>query len=373
MKANLYLIVIGLLCAAFLFSATAGAVDPIDARIDSLSRPSGHPGQTIRLRGSFSPQKVPNQGTKNIYLFTDSQSVGSLIVQSWSQSRIAAKIPYGIKKGRYDMKVCGGSLNNCSNSVDFIVRGASAPDLRFTAQDLVVGFKKQKVACGKRVTLTPREVRWLPDGRVDFDIQYAYEEYNDVFAKGFKNTISFNKHNYAGKTPVQLAVQANQQIPGKGQKTITTHATIAEPEWGMLIIELNKDQLQKEIEGFSNRCAVALYFKGFKQDLAVTDIKLKTKNPKRNQKLTFDITVKNIGKEVTAKSIAGIRIGGGGDMTEFSVPQLGPGKQYTRRVTLPGLSKAQKYRITVIADYKNRIREINDGNNERYKTFTVKK
>jgi hypothetical protein len=294
---------------------------------------------------------------------------------------VSAKIPFGIKKGRYDMKICDG-LNACSNSVGFIVRGASAPDLRFSTQDIevgfrqpkiVVGFRKQKIACGKRVTLTPREVRWLPDGRIDIDISYTYEEYNDVFAKGFKNTISFNKHNYAGRTPVQLVAYTNQQIPGKGKKTVTTHATIDSPEWGLLIIELNKDELQKEIGSWTNRCSVTLYFKGFGQDLAVTNIKLKTKNPKRNQNLTFDITVKNIGKEVADKSVAGIRIGGGGNMTEFSVPQLDPGKQFTRRVILPGLSKAQKYRITVIADYKNRIREINDGNNERYKTFTIKK
>ena len=60
-------------------------------------------------------------------------------------------------------------------------------------------------------------------------------------------------------------------------------------------------------------------------------------------------------------------------MIELQVPKLEPKKSFTRRITLPGLSLAQKYRITVTADYKNRIREVNERNNEKYKTFSVKK
>jgi subtilase family serine protease len=257
--------------------------------------------------------------------------------------------------------------------VGFIVRKASNPDLRFVSGGPVIGFQKRQVDCGDRITLTRQEVRWLPDGRIDFDISYRYEEFNDVFAKGFKNTISWNEHNYAGRTPKLLVEHTNQQIAGKGEKSVTTHAAIDRPEFGMLILELNKDQLLKEIDRFSNRCSVALYFKGFNQDLTVTDIKLKTKNPKVNQKLTFDITVKNGGKETAEASTAGIRLGGGGKVIEFPVPQLEPKKHFTRRIILPGLGIAQKYRITVTADYNNRIREVNEGNNEKYKTFKVKK
>lgn len=83
MRANLCLITIGLLCTAFLFSGTAGAVDPFHARIDSLNRPSGHPGKIIQLRGSFGKQSVPNRGLKQVHLFSGSQKVGSLHVESW--------------------------------------------------------------------------------------------------------------------------------------------------------------------------------------------------------------------------------------------------------------------------------------------------
>jgi len=270
------------------------------------------------------------------------------------------------------MRICDG-LNACSNSVGFIVRKASHPELRFVADGLVIGFQKRQLACGDRITLTNQEVRWLPDGRIDFDISYQYEEFNDVFAKGFKNTISWNERNYAGRTPQLLVAHTNQQIVGKGKKSVATHATIDKPEWGILIMELNKDQLLEETGRLSNKCSVGLYFKGFNQDLVVADIKLKTKKPKVNQMLTFDITVKNVGKEKAEASTAGIRLGGGSKVTEFPVPQLEPNKSFTRRITLPGLSKAQKYRITVTADYKNRIREMNEGQNEKFKTFTVKK
>ena len=293
-------------------------------------------------------------------------------IESWTLNRVQAKIPYGVKKGRYDMKICDG-LNACSNNIGFIVRKASNPDLCFSSNGPVIGFKKRRVACGDRITLIRQEVRWLPDGRIDFDISYQYEEFNDIFAKGFKNTISWNERNYAGRTPKLLAAHTNQQIVGKGKKSITTHVTIDRPEYGILILELNKDKLLNETDRISNNCSVALYFKGFNQDLIIADIRLKTKNPKVNQKLTFDITVKNIGKEKAEASTAGILLGGGGNVVKLPAPQLEPNKSFTRRITLPGFSIAQKYRITVTADYKNRIREVNEGNNKKHKTFTVKK
>lgn len=372
MKSFICLIFSSLLCCSFLYSGNAWAIEPFHARIDSLSQPSGPPDAVVELRGSFGERSVPNRGIKQVSLFSGDQRVGTLSVESWNPNSVQAKIPYGLKKGRYDMKICDG-LNACSNSVGFIVRKASNPDLRFVSGGPVIGFRKRQVACGDRITLTREEVRWLPDGRIDFDISYQYEEFNDVFAKGFKNTISWNEHNYAGRTPKLLVEQTNQQIVGKGKNSVTTHATIDKPEFGMLILELNKDQLLKEIDRFSNKCSVALYFKGFNQDLIIDDIKLKTKNPKVNQKLTFDITVKNVGKETAEASTAGIRLGGGSKMIELPVPQLESKKRFTRRIILPGLSIAQKYRITVTADYKNRIREVNEGNNEKYKTFEVKK
>lgn len=372
MKSFIGLIFSSLLCCLFFYSGNAWAIDPFHARIDSLSRPSGPPDAVVELRGSFGQRNVPNRGIKQVNLFSGDQRVGTLSIESWNLNSVQSKVPYGVKSGRYDMKICDG-LNACSNSVGFIVRKASHPDLRFVTGGPVIGFQKREVPCGDRITLNRDEVRWLPDGRVDFDISYQYEEFNDVFAKGFKNTISWNERNYAGRTPKLLVEHTNQQIVGKGKKSVTTHATIDKPEFGMLILELNKDQLLQETGQFSNKCSVALYFKGFNQDLTITDIKLKTKNPKVNQTLTFDITVKNVGKETAEESTAGIRLGGGSEVIELPVPQLEPKKSFTRRVTLPGLSIAQKYRITVTAGYKNRIREVNEGNNEKYKTFTVKK
>ena len=372
MKSLVCLILCGLLFSPLLHSEDAWAVDPFHARIDSLSRPSGPPDAIVELRGSFGQQTVPNRGTKIVVLFSGTEKVGYLSVQSWAPNSVQAKVPYGVKKGRYEIKICDG-LNACSNGVGFIVRKALHPELRFVPDGLAIGFQKRPVTCGDQIALTGPEVRWLPDGRVDFDIRYQYEEFNDVFARGFKNTISWNEHNYAGRTPQLLVEHTNQQIVGKGINTITTHATIERPEWGMLILELNKDQLIKESDRISNRCTAALYFKGFNQDLIVSDIKLKTKNPKVNQRLTFDITIKNVGKEKSEPSTAGIRYGGSSNIIELPVPALEPQKSFTRRMDLPGVNKAQKYRITVTADYKNRIREVNEGQNEKYKTFTVKK
>ncbi|MCK5163440.1 MAG: hypothetical protein KAQ72_06970, partial [Desulfobacula sp.] len=68
-------------------------------------------------------------------------------IESWTLNRVQAKIPYGVKKGRYDMKICDG-LNACSNNIGFIVRKASNPDLCFSSNGPVIGFKKRRVACG---------------------------------------------------------------------------------------------------------------------------------------------------------------------------------------------------------------------------------
>ena len=359
-----------LVCLLFLHSADARAVEPFHARIDSLNRPSGPPETMVELRGSFGQQKVPNRGHKLVLLFSGTERVGALEVESWTSNQVLAKVPYGVKKGRYEMKICDG-LNACSNGMGFVVRKASKPDLRFVSGGPAIGFQKRRVACGDRIVLTGPEVRWLPDGRVDFDIRYEYEEFNDVFARGFKNTISWNERNYAGRTPKLLVENTHQQIVGKDKKTIVTHATIDKPEFGMLILELNKDGLINETDHIHNKCSVALYFKGFNQDLIIKDIQLKTKKPKVNQQLTFDVTVKNVGKEKAEASTAGIRLGGGG-VVEFPVPELDPNKSFTRRMVLPGVAKAQKYRCTAMADYKNRIRETDEKKNEKYITFKVR-
>jgi hypothetical protein len=357
---------------SFLHFGNALAVEPFHSRIDSISRPSGPPDTVVELRGSFGQQKVPNRGLKVVQLFSGSQRVGSFSIVSWSPNNVQAKVPYGVPKGRYDMKICDG-LNACSNSVGFIVRKAPRPELKVSSEGMTIGFQKRKVACGDRITLTRPEVRWLPDGRVDFDITYRYEEYNDVYANGFKNTISWNERNYAGRTPVTLVEHTNQQIVGKDKKSVTTHATIGRPEYGILILELNKDELVKETGRWSNRCTAALYFSGFGQDLIVSNIKLKTKKPKVNKPITFDITVKNVGKEKAEASKTGIQFGGSSKIIEFPVPELEPQKSFTRRISLPGVGKAQKYRITVTADYQNRIREMDESKNRKYKTITVKK
>lgn len=372
MKSIKIWLICSILSVSLLYSGQAHAVDPFHARIDSLSRPSGPPDAVVELRGSFGQQIVPNRGRKIVYLFSGTQKVGSFEIVSWTPGSVQAKVPYGVRKGRYDLKICDG-LNACSNSVGFIVRKAPHPDLRVSDDGFAIGFQKRKVACGDRITLTNPEVRWLPDGRVDFDITYSYEEFNDVFATGYKNTISWNENNYAGRTPKVLVTHTNQQIVGKDKKSVTTHATIDRPAWGMLILELNKDQLIEETNRWSNRCSAALYFRGFNQDLVVSKIKLKNKKPKVNQTLTFDITIKNVGKERSEASTAGIVFGGSTKVTEFSVPELDPQKSFTRRVSLPGVSRAQKYRITVTADYNNRIREIDEGQNTKYTTITVKK
>jgi hypothetical protein len=43
------------------------------------------------------------------------------------------------------------------------------------------------------------------------------------------------------------------------------------------------------------------------------------------------------------------------------------------RITSEPFSRAQKYRITVIANHDHRIQEKKTDNNEKYKTFTVEK
>ncbi len=90
---------------AVLLSAAWGAV-PCGARLDSLSRDSAEPGETLELRGSWGPARgamVPQIGRGE---------PGRLDVLAWAPSSILVRVPRGLPPGKYKVGV------HCDPGVD---------------------------------------------------------------------------------------------------------------------------------------------------------------------------------------------------------------------------------------------------------------
>lgn len=96
------------------------------------------------------------------------------------------------------------------------------PQPNLTLNGVTIGFGKQKPTCGDHIALKPEEVRWLPDGRIDFDVVYGYKENNGVNAAGFENAMLWisDKEFCKGKKPRVVHSVQNIAVEGFGTKTV---------------------------------------------------------------------------------------------------------------------------------------------------------
>jgi len=104
-------------------------------------------------------------------------------------------------------------------------------------------------------------------------------------------------------------------------------------------------------------------------DLMVNKPYSEPKKPCTDDQINFRITVHNNGAVAAPASKAAIRIGGGTPVL-LDVPVINP-KEFKSVSLAKILPVAQKYRVVVYADYGNKIKEYDEGNNEKSNSFEV--
>jgi len=109
--------------------------------------------------------------------------------------------------------------------------------------------------------------------------------------------------------------------------------------------------------------------KEFLPDLYVYTPSFKSKNICNNSPIEFRVSVKNIGAVTSPPSKTFFLIGGVAQAT-FEFPPIDPGKTNTEIYT-KFLQSAGNYTATAYADFGNKIKEYDEGNNEKSKNFTV--
>ena len=353
-------------------SVLAQNVAPINARIDSISPGQVKPGNKVTLKGFFGPRLVQNRGYKQVVLYDqENQKAGYLNVdKGWGENELVGIAPYGLKPQRYRVRICDG-LAQCSNEKTFRLKGADRPELGF-AGPMLIGFKKREFKAGKSFYIEPHEVRVLPDGKIDIDIFYTYSEFNGRPAQGFKNTISWTP--MIGRDATKLQEHKNLSLPAFGKKTISTHITLPKPDYSIVYVHLDRSKNVRETGYKDNKATAILRFRGFERpDFIIKEIKRIGNKPKVGQPAVFEVKIKNAGDARSDPARIGYRIGGSSNLKSLPLPPMGPNTIRTARITTEPFSRAQKYRITVIVNHDHRIKEKKTDNNEKYKTFTVKK
>lgn len=107
-------------------------------------------------------------------------------------------------------------------------------------------------------------------------------------------------------------------------------------------------------------------------DLVVSRIRISPRHPTTNSKIIIRAIIKNIGNEPAKPTRVGILVGKEKRPKLYPVPGLSPGKASSVSRTLY-FRRAEKKRVTVIADYENSVKEKNTKNNKAQFVFTVYK
>jgi hypothetical protein len=371
MRGTRFMFLFAFLVATMLFYSIGLAADSVTGRIDSVTPGSGPPDDIITLHGAFGPHRVEGGGYKSVMLYKNGERKGTLLVQSWSENTVKLKVPYGIPAAHYDMMIVYNQFT--SNSVGFIVRRPPHPNL--SLDGVAIGFAKKKVECGNYVLLKPEDVRWLPDGQIDFDVIYGYKENNGITATGFENAMFWisNEDYSKSRKPKKVYSVENLALEGFGSRTVQTHVTIPRPEIGTLFVDVNLDQKQPESGNQFRRCSISVRFADFgRPDLTITKLKMVTKDPKVGESIKFEISVKNNGNQPSPPTVAGFTVGGSTRVHEVPIPSIEPGKSASENFIIAPLGKAQNYRLNAKIDYADRVKETLENNNESHTDFKVR-
>lgn len=111
-----------------------------------------------------------------------------------------------------------------------------------------------------------------------------------------------------------------------------------------------------------------------KPNLSVPKVKIDKSSVNKDGKVIILYTVKNTGKAVSRASVARISVNSGTEkvISTPSIPSLDPGASYSGQATY-SVSSKKDYLFKVTADYKDRIRESNELNNENKVSFSFGK
>ncbi len=105
-------------------------------------------------------------------------------------------------------------------------------------------------------------------------------------------------------------------------------------------------------------------------DLMISSTNLSPASPRPGDEITFRVSVRNVGSAHSGASAMRFGIEGLPNLSEASVPALGPGEEYLyeRKLTL---QVAQSYTARAEADVLAQIAESDEGNNTLARSFSV--
>ncbi|MCK5004083.1 MAG: hypothetical protein KAS21_03300 [Candidatus Aminicenantes bacterium] len=131
------------------------------------------------------------------------------------------------------------------------------------------------------------------------------------------------------------------------------------------IMEIKEDNNTRQLKFSVRKAGSSEYL----PDLTISSPSFEPKKPCTGDPIRFRISVHNHGAVAAPPSKAAIKIGGGTPIP-VDIPAVNP-EEYKVVYFTKIIQVAQKYRVTVYADYRNNIREYNEGNNQKSKDFEV--
>lgn len=207
-----------------------------------------------------------------------------------------------------------------------------------------------------------------PTSREWFDIKVRVYNLSDtaltrqtalhIFVGGSNRPYILPISSFAAKKSRDFIQRVFLDAPGK-----YVARAIVDPE--NRIQEIREDNNTKRMEFRVRQAASNEYL----PDLSIYTPNYMPEKPCTDDHIEFKATITNIGAVRSPRSKAAIKIGGGTPHL-IDVPQILPG-EYKKISFSRVLPIARTYKVTVYADYNNKIKEYDEGNNEKSNSFVV--
>ncbi|MCF6264977.1 MAG: hypothetical protein L3J57_00335 [Desulfuromusa sp.] len=236
------------------------------------------------------------------------------------------------------------------------------------------------------------EVSILSNGKFKLPLVFYVKEVNGKDVPNFRVTIFWKAPASVAWVGDKLVVQKwstsrvatveNLSVHG-GKTRFFRKGVIVEPYDGEVILKLDDNNKVAETENYDNTTAAEVSFPGLHYpDLIVKNLKVLTKHPVVGKPVQVEATITRLNDhnlQVTAREAlqkealtVGFRCGGATRLkiinTEIS--KLGDPSVNVRAQC--NFSTRQNYLITVFADPRNRVKELNERNNKKSISLKVK-
>ncbi len=140
---------------------------------------------------------------------------------------------------------------------------------------------------------------------------------------------------------------------------------------GRIRVVADSSNYIKEANEKNNEKEVTLYCR-HKPDLYISMVKILPGKPKVGQKVVLKVRVRNAGNAAAPPTKVAIFVGMEKTPRTFDLPKLRPGRYWTVTRTV-FFRRAEKKEMVAIADYGNRVREVNEKNNRKVVYFRVRR